>query len=65
MSRIEHIVARVVVDPRLVDAVVEFTQEVAEVAGTLLNLGLNDEAARLLDALDRLDAVEPGEEGTS
>ncbi|MFN2345171.1 MAG: hypothetical protein ABR616_05610 [Dermatophilaceae bacterium] len=44
------------VDPRLLDAIVSFTAEVADVAHSLVNCGLTDEAARLVDALDRLDA---------
>jgi hypothetical protein len=43
------------IDPRLFDAVLDFTGEVVEVADTLTNLGLNEEAGRLLGALDRLD----------
>jgi hypothetical protein len=45
------------VDPRLIEAVVDFTTEVAEVAGTLTNLGMSDEAGRLIGALNRLDAA--------
>ena len=44
-------------DPRLLGAVVDFTGEVADVAATLTNLGMSDEAGRLIDALDRLDAA--------
>lgn len=47
----------ITVDPRLFDAVVTFTVTVAETAATLQNLGMTDEARRLLDALDRLDAA--------
>lgn len=47
--------AVVEIDPRLLDAVVDFTGEVADVAATLTNLGITDEAARLTGALDRLD----------
>jgi hypothetical protein len=47
----------VVIDPRLIDAVVAFTTEVAETAATLANLGMTDEASSLLAALDRLDAA--------
>jgi hypothetical protein len=53
-----RIVAPVVtLDLRLLDAVVEFTTEVAQVAYSLRNLGMHDEAARLVVALDRLDAA--------
>jgi hypothetical protein len=45
------------IDPRLIDAVVEFTSEVADVAMSLANLGLSDEAGRLAVALNRLDAA--------
>lgn len=45
----------ITVDPRLVDAVVDFTSEVADVAHSLTNLGITDEARRLSAALDRLD----------
>ena len=48
-------VLEVVIDPRLIDAVVDFTGEVADVAATLTNLGISDEADRLVYALDRLD----------
>ena len=51
----EQPVLEVHVDPRLIDAVLDFTGEVADVAATLANLGISDEAARLADALDRLD----------
>lgn len=44
-------------DPRLLGAVVDFTGEVAEVAATLANLGVAEEAGRLIEALDRLDAA--------
>lgn len=54
--------AEITVDPRLIDAILDFTGEVAEVAGSLTNLGMGDEAARLIDALDRLDAA-GGKEG--
>jgi hypothetical protein len=45
------------IDPRLLDAIVAFTGEVAEVAMTLRNLGLHDEAGRLVIALDTLDTA--------
>lgn len=45
------------VDVRDLDAVVDFTGEVAAVAATLTNLGMTDEARQLLDALDRLDSA--------
>ena len=54
-------ILNVVVDPRLLDAVVTFTGQVADVAATLSNLGLADEAGRLTDALDHLDAA-PGDD---
>lgn len=44
------------VDPRLIEAVVDFTGEVADVAHTLWNLGMHAESARLVAALDTLDA---------
>jgi hypothetical protein len=50
----------VVMDPRLIRQIVDFSGEVAEVADTLTNLGLDDEAGRLLAALDRLDADPDG-----
>jgi len=45
------------VDPRLIDAVVDFTTEVADVAYTLRNVGMADEAKRLVAALDQLDGA--------
>jgi hypothetical protein len=45
------------VDPRLFDAIVDFTGEVADVAATLLNIGRRAEGNLLLRALDRLDAA--------
>ena len=45
------------VDPRLIEAVVDFTTEVADVAYTLANLGMSEEAGRLTAALDTLDAA--------
>lgn len=45
------------VDPRLIEAVVDFTTTVADVAYTLSNLGLAEESARLTTALDTLDAA--------
>ena len=45
------------IDPRLVEAVVDFTTKVADVAYTLRNLGMHDESARLTTALDTLDAA--------
>lgn len=45
------------IDPRLVDAVVDFTTEVADVAYDLRLVGLADESGRLTAALDRLDAA--------
>lgn len=50
-----EITVNIEVDPRLFDAVVTFTGEVAEVAATLRNLRMDDEAGRLLQALDDLD----------
>jgi hypothetical protein len=50
----------VVMDPRLIRQIVDFSGEVAEVAVTLTNLGLDAEAGRLLAALDRLDADPDG-----
>ena len=47
----------VTLDPRLIDAVVEFTGEVASVAHDLAGRGEFDMAERLSDALDRLDAA--------
>lgn len=44
------------IDPRQLDQVVDMTREVAEVAATLVNLGMTQESARLLAALDHLDA---------
>lgn len=52
------------VDPRLIDAVVTFTTEVADVAYTLRNLGLHDEASRLVVALDTLDAAGADDDAT-
>jgi len=45
------------VDPRLIDAVVDFTTEVADVAYSLRNVGLAEESGRLVAALDRLDCA--------
>ena len=49
---------KIVVDPRLLDAVVAFTGEVAAAAHDLFVNGHTEQASRLRDALDRLDAPE-------
>ncbi len=59
-----HPVATIVVDPRLFDAVVDFTTEVADVAASLCNLGLGDECRRLTSALDRLDDAQGDDDVT-
>lgn len=45
------------IDPRLIDAVVEFTGAVQDVAADLVDLGVDEPASRLCGALDRLNAV--------
>lgn len=50
----------VVIDPRLIDQVVEFTGEVAAVAHDLFAEGHTGQASRLRDALERLDADPDG-----
>jgi hypothetical protein len=50
----------IVIDPRLIDQVVAFTNEVAAVAHDLFVDGHTDAASRLRDALDRLDADPEG-----
>ena len=58
-------VATFTIDPRLIDAVVDLTTEVADVAYSLRNLGIHDEASRLVVALDLLDAAGGGDDGAA
>ena len=50
------------VDPRIIDAVVDFTTEVADVAYALRSVGMDDESRRLVSALDRLDCAGRGDD---
>lgn len=52
MARIE---IPIVVDPRRIEQVVDFSHEVASVAHDLFVHGHTDHASRLRDALERLD----------
>ncbi len=52
MARIE---IPIVIDPRRIEQVVDFSHEVASVAHDLFVHGHTDHASRLRDALERLD----------
>lgn len=52
------------VDPRLIEAVVDFTTVVADVAYSLRNMGMAEESARLVTALDTLDAAGADDDAT-